>query len=440
MHKSLFIFIFTLFFGALVYIVAINIVYPHTFLSQLDVSGKSKRTIAQLTADLKKQPVIFQIKDRIYKKTYGELGIDFDEEKTIELVFEKNMKKFPFNLQSLYRSFFSQRMILPSLIFTQDFYAFTKNTIFDFSIGNDTIEIDDERKKITYVENEERYTIEPQSFKKQILLSIGKYTIIQPAIQVYSSPKKERIQDFNTHLEEVFNTPLEIASKDEGVNVAYSLTPADLKKLIVLQYDNNNERVDFSINDDYFNNILASKLNEFHTNDKKIDNTSLRGDVLSAMSSRFQGLPSNNISVKTVTSPNTSGEKSEKYIEIDISQQTMYLFSNNALQASYRISSGLYYPTPPGEYKIMNKAKNAFSDIFNVWMPYWMAFYYDPKLKAYLGIHELPYYVAENGNKVHRPREWIGTPKTGGCVSLDIGSAKEVFEFADIGTPVYIFN
>ncbi len=440
MYKPLFLFIFTLLLGAAIYIITVNIVYPHTFLSQLDVSGKSKKTITQLTADLKKQPVIFQIKDRVYKKTHEELGIDFDEKKTTELVFEKNMKKFPFNLQSLYASFFSQHMILPSLVFTQDFYDFTKNTMFDFSIRNDTVKIDDERKIITYVENEERYTIEPQSFKKQILLSIGKDIVIQPAIQSYSSPKKEKIQDFNTHLEEVFNTPLEITSKDEDMNIVYSLIPADLKKLIGLQYDNNNERVDFSINEDYFNTVLASKLNEFHTDDKKIDTISLKGDVLSAMSSRFQGLPSNNIAAKTVTSPNTSGEKAEKYIEIDISQQTMYLFSNNTLQTSYRISSGLYYPTPPGEYKIMNKAKNAFSDIFNVWMPYWMAFYYDPKLKAYLGIHELPYYVAENGNKVHRPREWIGTPKTGGCVSLDIGAAKQVFEFADVGTPVYIFN
>jgi lipoprotein-anchoring transpeptidase ErfK/SrfK len=100
----------------------------------------------------------------------------------------------------------------------------------------------------------------------------------------------------------------------------------------------------------------------------------------------------------------------------------------------------LYYPTPPGHYQILNKAKNAFSDIYYVYMPYWMAFYLDPKINAYLGIHELPYWVTNDGQQIRRPRDFLGSPHTGGCISLDVGIAEKVYNWAEVGTKVEIYE
>lgn len=137
--------------------------------------------------------------------------------------------------------------------------------------------------------------------------------------------------------------------------------------------------------------------------------------------------------------PNSDGALSKKYIEVDLTQQKMYLFHNGTVKQSYAISSGLDYPTPTGKFIIFNKATNAYSSIYHVWMPYWLGFYVDPKLHASFGIHELPYWYSK-GVKIRRPRENIGSPHTGGCIALDIGKAKEVYMFADIGTPMYIFD
>lgn len=137
--------------------------------------------------------------------------------------------------------------------------------------------------------------------------------------------------------------------------------------------------------------------------------------------------------------PNSDGSLSRKYIEVDLTQQKMYLFQNGMVQNSYSISTGLDYPTPTGKFIIFNKAMNAYSGIYHVWMPYWLGFYIDPKLHASFGVHELPYWYSK-GLKVRRPRENIGSPHTGGCIALDIGKAKEVYVFADIGTPMYIFD
>jgi len=136
---------------------------------------------------------------------------------------------------------------------------------------------------------------------------------------------------------------------------------------------------------------------------------------------------------------NTSGLAAPKYIEVDISEQRMYLFLDGKMHKTYTISSGLEYPTPRGIFFIKNKYPNAYSGIYHVWMPYWMEFYYHPLLGATFGIHELPYWF-EGGRKVRRPREKLGSPSTGGCISLDFGKAKEVYNFSEVGMPVYIYE
>ena len=72
-------------------------------------------------------------------------------------------------------------------------------------------------------------------------------------------------------------------------------------------------------------------------------------------------------------------------------------------------------------------------------MPYWMGFEFSKELGAYFGIHELPYFYSGT-KKIQRPREFIGAPNTGGCVALDIGDAKEVYQLANLGTPVVIYQ
>jgi lipoprotein-anchoring transpeptidase ErfK/SrfK len=162
-------------------------------------------------------------------------------------------------------------------------------------------------------------------------------------------------------------------------------------------------------------------------------------DVSALLAARYNGSKEARIIGKSKDVPNTNGEKAAAYIEIDLSAQKLYLFQKGSLVKSYRISSGRDFPTPVGQFKILNKSLSAFSWRYNVYMPYWMAFYYHPIIKSYFGIHELPYFF-KSGEIVRRPRINIGTPATGGCVALDIGQAREVYEFAEIGTPVYIFE
>ncbi len=136
--------------------------------------------------------------------------------------------------------------------------------------------------------------------------------------------------------------------------------------------------------------------------------------------------------------PNTKGDLANKYLEIDISQQKMYFFIKGELYKEYNVSTGNYYPTPTGQYKILNKAPKAYSDIFGVWMPFWMAFNYAEDIGAYLGIHELPYVLGSDGEKTYRFGYYIGRKMTGGCVAMEPKDSKEIYNLSEVGMLINI--
>jgi lipoprotein-anchoring transpeptidase ErfK/SrfK len=87
-------------------------------------------------------------------------------------------------------------------------------------------------------------------------------------------------------------------------------------------------------------------------------------------------------------------------------------------------------PTPKGNYKIENKHPKAWSP-YGLWMPYWMAVVPSGKF----GLHELP--IWPSGYR--EGEDHLGQAVSHGCVRMGEGDAKFLYEWADIGTPVYIY-
>lgn len=118
-----------------------------------------------------------------------------------------------------------------------------------------------------------------------------------------------------------------------------------------------------------------------------------------------------------------------KYIDIDLAQQKLCQIEFNTILACYTISSGkASTPTPVGTRYIQDKNPKAWSAPYGLWMPWWNG------LGGGYGIHELPEWP--NGYK--EGESHLGTPVSHGCVRLGVGSAQVVYDWAPIGTPVYI--
>jgi lipoprotein-anchoring transpeptidase ErfK/SrfK len=120
-----------------------------------------------------------------------------------------------------------------------------------------------------------------------------------------------------------------------------------------------------------------------------------------------------------------------KLIEVDVVSKQMWLYENGQLWHSYPISAGApATPTPIGQFKVY--AKFAVQDMKG----------FNPNGTKYFQPHvRWINYFLPGGYAVHgnywRPQSWFGAVNSShGCVSLPEYQAKEVFDWAPIGTTV----
>ena len=120
--------------------------------------------------------------------------------------------------------------------------------------------------------------------------------------------------------------------------------------------------------------------------------------------------------------------KNGKYIDISISNQVMTLFEDGIKDNSFLVSTGTYgMPTPLGMFSVRSKRINVWSS-YGLWMPYSMNFY-----GGYF-MHELPYWP----NGYREGTNHLGMRVSHGCIRLGIGPAEYVYNWSEIGTPIYI--
>jgi lipoprotein-anchoring transpeptidase ErfK/SrfK len=90
-------------------------------------------------------------------------------------------------------------------------------------------------------------------------------------------------------------------------------------------------------------------------------------------------------------------------------------------------------PTIAGQFQVLFKEPEAYAQRWSLEMPYFMAIYYEGPDFAN-GIHELP--IRSNGQRL-----WasvLGWPASYGCIILDVGDAKALYDWAPVGTLVQI--
>lgn len=126
-----------------------------------------------------------------------------------------------------------------------------------------------------------------------------------------------------------------------------------------------------------------------------------------------------------------NGKKLQKRIEINTKKQELGYFLGGVRMGSFKVSTGkASTPTPKGNFEIENKEIKAWSRPYALWMPYWLGM-----ARGKFGMHELPYWP----NGYREGANHLGTPVSHGCIRLGIGSAKIVYDWTEIGTPVAIY-
>lgn len=127
-----------------------------------------------------------------------------------------------------------------------------------------------------------------------------------------------------------------------------------------------------------------------------------------------------------------SGGGGDKRIEIDISDQRMYVWQGDTLVWNLIASTGMNgYPTRRGTFAVQSRIDNAWSSAWQLWMPNWLGIYWAGGSEN--GIHALPII---NGQRLWGG--YLGTPISYGCIVLDTADAEMLYDWAEIGTKVII--
>lgn len=122
----------------------------------------------------------------------------------------------------------------------------------------------------------------------------------------------------------------------------------------------------------------------------------------------------------------------DRYVEVNISEQTTTLWEQGYVRQSYLISSGLHStPTPIGEFSILKKLETHVYD--------GRPEYFFPNTKW-----NLRYKAGGTGSNYYfHTAYWhnnFGNRMSHGCVNMREEDAEFLYHWADIGTPVWIHN
>lgn len=124
---------------------------------------------------------------------------------------------------------------------------------------------------------------------------------------------------------------------------------------------------------------------------------------------------------------------SQKRIEVNLSTFRAIAWEGNRQVYNFLIAHGEPgRATAPGNYRILDKIPMAYASTWGLKMPYWMGIYWAGNLEN--GFHALP--INRYGQKMWAG--YLGRRVTYGCIVLGDEDARKLYEWAEVGIPVYI--
>ncbi len=420
--------------------------YPRTYIAGQLVSGKTEKDLNKFLTQAKNSTLRLVVQDRVYNYMYADLGVIIREPVATEQIFAPNRERFPYYLIGFLKSFFVRRDLRPPIEFSDAYFQWLDTHIYDFSLASDSVLVDNLAQEFLFQENSEHYSLDQGSLTNRLLETFGQTDLtIKPVAVRLPNPQKEALIRLNSQLPILWQSPIIIRLTGSKKNLDLALSVNEIKQLVRLELPGRGSEALIDVDQKQLAAQVEEKLRQNKLPiGKSLPTPLIYQRLVKLLRTRWEGKAYSNTltlalaDTKSTLSPKVLGTQTDKRLEVDLGKQRMYLYSGETLFKTYKISSGLEYPTPTGQFSIQNKSPLAYSGIYDVWMPYWMEFTFRKDVNATLGIHELPYRLTDEGQRRTPPVQVIGAPYTGGCIALEPGAAREVFQFADVGTPLVI--
>ncbi|OQB06343.1 MAG: hypothetical protein BWY19_00338 [bacterium ADurb.Bin212] len=434
-------------------------IYKNIHISGIDVSGKTKKQ-AEMVLDKKfasigSKNVIFVAGEKHVSSKLSETGLSFDVDKSVSQAYSigRSHKFFPQLYASAKTSVSLTDVEVPVSIDNTKLNLFISEKLPELNVEpiNASITIDQNGAIIITPEQVGQQVDTSnlaQTLSQLVSLNQKSYEIKLHAIATDSAINSQMLLQQKSQAEKYINSSIQLTYEDK----IYTPSRLDISKWIV--FSGNVESLTVSLDENAIKSYLSIIAKNFEINKKDRKVNALDGAIIeegqqgkyldknkaSEMIVKAIESGSGSIALSTYTKdpeeikvfPSEGivpGRFEGKYIDVDLTQQKLCQIEGNVVLNCYIVSSGkASTPTPVGTRYIQSKHPKAWSAPYGLYMPWWQA------LGGGYGLHELPEWP--NGYK--EGESHLGTPVSHGCVRLGVGAAEAVYNWTDIGTPVYI--
>ncbi|MCL5794815.1 MAG: L,D-transpeptidase/peptidoglycan binding protein [Patescibacteria group bacterium] len=445
--------------------------YPGVKIAGFDVSGDDRASAEQFlklkTTSLGNQNIKINTDQGIKTISLKDLGVEVDVAGTVSDAYnfgrEANLYN---NITQEFKALFNNKNFPLKLKYSDKINEKLKEIAPNLDTKAQDAQFKYQDGQVL-VENEQTgKTIDVADFKTQLNKTVEN-TSYNTAINLkttFSAPKisKAQVEELKPFYSQIISDNIILV--DQSVKKSYTAKTENIAKWVNVKEKNN--QVSLAVNSDEIKNYLveiAKKVNK-KVIDKKInaqtnavitegqdgkilDENKLLSNIEDIITKRIYNMqsesgntiilvinevPREEVKVQPeeiATGGGTAGMANGKYIEVNLTHQMLYLYNTDVLAAAYQVSTGKWStPTPVGTRYIEDKIARAWSQEYGLYMPYWNG------IGGGYGIHELPEWPG--GYKEGEAH--LGTPVSHGCIRLGVGPAEFVYNWASIGTPVFI--
>lgn len=416
-------------------------------------SYEIKNTIEQVASniDSSKSGVKIKFPQETVSKTFNELGLKIDQSKTVDKIY-----KFG-KIDGFFPSYIYLAETLYGKIKVKQEFSWSQDSAKTLSDLVDKGKTDPENPKINVSdtgfdiqEGKAGQTIDMADLKAKIekcFVEICSAEITPKSAQKKANFTAQDLSPFKEDMGKIIDSKLSMQNGSKRVNPDRE----QLAKFIDLEMTSLNQKLTLSDKEiENYLNSISGKFTQKAKNKKisTVDNSvidegregtqlDIKPSIENIKKALMEGSRVAQLEVTTsdpkeefISPGNNPGKYPGKFIEVNLSEQNLYQFEGTNLIATYRVSTGKWsMPTPQGEFSINNKDPRAYSQEYGLYMPYWMSF-----IGSQYGIHELPEWP--DGTKEGEGH--LGTPVSHGCIRLGRGAAEAVYNWAEVGTPVYV--
>ena len=434
-----------------------NKIYHNVFVAGMDMSGKSRSQAAAIINkqfnDVLSEEVILRANDKELTTKISDTGLALDVDKIVSLSYQAGRSDNFFEQLKNSAKTLKVKADIPieTQIDQEKYDNFLKIAVAQFNSDPVNASLAVDNGQIKEVAEQEGAVVVTDSLPEKILKLSNDNSEKIIGLDVKNTDPEIKVASFadaKSSAEGILAKKIQFSYENK------TYTPSRIEIGNWIKFTNQNKTVIASLNDSnilaYLNKIasdfeIAKKDKKVNAADGSVIDPGQEGKALdknnaiSQIKSQIKGSGEIQIALQTVVvTPNevkvypaagiVPGQFPGKYIDITLADQKLCTVEGNNVLNCYTVSSGkASMPTPKGTFYIQNKNPREWSH-YGLWMPWWQAF------NGPYGLHELPEWP--NGTK--EGQNHLGIPVSHGCVRLGIGDAKTLYDWTDIGTPVYI--